>query len=546
MYSQCCAMRAVLTVQSGPRRGEGLAGPAATGGSKSSGRIKSVVTADAGITDVWGAKGGGAAAKRRSPRGGVAPGRTTVAAAEDGAAADSGPPPFLVPLLPYGLSNQVVALKEALALAAVLKWPVVSYGFWPHHTELEAAGLAGNASQPAAGDAERGGASRGGGNEGGDQEPGRDTVRTAMISYDTIFDRRSLAPSVTIIGLEDAVRQHGWSGRPDVLLSISPIGLTPTTDKLAAAGVLDLQGVAMMRNHAFSGLLRAQLNALPCCTERCPRRVTARMGKSPAIAATARDFVFAALSGARPATPMSTQGQAGVAAAAATTAPPAPYIALHIRPYPDPCLDYFAAMDTFDATDAAKVCKNPRLLAQMVPLVWRAVAAWRGGAGQQGPPPPVFIMSHPRVRDVVRREIRRLWAAQGAAGGAAAAAEAATAAGHEPGVALSLPLPLPALHFLDVSDLPAELRHQVAANSLLSVVEQEVCRTAAVFIGTAASSISVLVAQERAAEAEAVGGGGGTLGGRSGDAVGARVVEGGGGVAGIIALSGWEGTTVLL
>ncbi|GLC57910.1 hypothetical protein PLESTB_001288200 [Pleodorina starrii] len=204
------------------------------------------------------------------------------------------------------------------------------------------------------------------------------------------------------------------------------------------------------------------------------------------------------------------------------------YIALHVRPYPDTCFEYFAGMRHFDGAAAAKVCRNPRLLLRMVPLVRQLLHAratattaaahttaavnistttattttsttssTTAAAATASPPVPaaLFVMSHPRVREVLRRELRRLWAA--------AESEAAAAAGGGGGRGGGLPPPpLPALFFLDSSYLPeGQLRNHVATNSLLSMVEQEVCRMAGAFVGTKASSISVLVAQERVAAA---------------------------------------------
>lgn len=118
------------------------------------------------------------------------------------------------------------------------------------------------------------------------------------------------------------------------------------------------------------------------------------------------------------------------------------------------------------------------------------------------PPAAVFVMSHPRVREVLQRELNRLWRLT-----ATDIPPAADVAGDEGGglVSTSPPRPhpspflppVPRLLFLSVSSLPPQLRSHVAAVSLLSLVEQEVCREARHFIGTKASSISVLVAQER-------------------------------------------------
>ncbi|KAG2491847.1 hypothetical protein HYH03_009803 [Edaphochlamys debaryana] len=182
------------------------------------------------------------------------------------------------------------------------------------------------------------------------------------------------------------------------------------------------------------------------------------------------------------------------------------YVAVHVRPHPDTCIQYFASFHHFKKVAAGEVCTNPRFLSKLVRRL-RGIAAERAAAAvhtahtrqvrhapaQSQPALTVFVMSHPAIRRAVFSEVARLWAIQEdkEAKPRRAAAPAA--------------LPAPTLVFLDSGQLPAALRDHVAHTSLLSMVEQEVCRAAPVFLGTTLSSISVLVAQERAAEAAQAG-----------------------------------------
>ncbi|GLI65073.1 hypothetical protein VaNZ11_008499 [Volvox africanus] len=503
--------------------------------------------------------------------------------------------PFLIPLLPFGLSNQILALKEALALAAVLNWTVVALGFWPHSSELAAAaGLSlmpgGKANRgllelDAAGDvvSERTGSA----GESSHQHQHQHQLRlnaSSVIPFDTVFDRKALAPLVRVINREEAVRQYGWfqSGRVDVLLSVSPTsGLESTLDKAHQAELLDAQGVRIVRNYGFScntgglsWLSRAaaghrwvalysyrrvvpagrssyrgfKWDSSPC--SRSYHQVSLHMKKSPLITSTARSFVARALAKMQEGEEqrqLRLRGEVGAAAEEGTsgdgpggniTTSMPYYIALHVRPYPDSCLDHFANMSTFDLDTASPVCSNPRLLLKMVPLlrqllevriaadaavgkVWSPNGTWAlssspgstldaagadigPAAGPISQAAPVFVMSHPRVREVLRRELSRLWDEGDGSGAPGNGSSGGTPPSPPvPGSPLPPPpVPPPLLFFLNMPDLPLQLRAHVASTSLLSMVEQQVCSEAAAFVGTKASSISVLVAQERGAKDE--------------------------------------------
>ncbi|GIL59578.1 hypothetical protein Vafri_14318 [Volvox africanus] len=501
--------------------------------------------------------------------------------------------PFLIPLLPFGLSNQILALKEALALAAVLNWTVVALGFWPHSSELAAAkGL----SLKPGGKAQRGlleldaegdeiSKRAGSAGESTHQQQHQHQSRhnaASVIPFDMVFDRKALAPLVHVINREEAVQQYGWfqSGRADVLLSISPSsGLESALEKAHQAELLDARGVRIEQNHGFScstgGLswlsraatghrwvalynyrrvvpkARSSYRGFKWDSSPCGRsyhQVSLRMKKSSLITSTAQSFLTTALEkmreregqrklkeevGAVAEESTSGDGRGGNI----TTSMPY-YIALHVRPYPDSCLEHFANISHFDIDAANPVCNNPRLLLKMVPLlrqlleVRTAAAAAVGMAwspngtlakssspdstlGAAGAAPaalaaggpaaaaPVFVMSHPRVREFLRRELSRLWDEGDGSGGHANDSSGGAPPSPAFPASPSSPSPLvpaPLLFFLNIPDLPLQLRAHMASTSLLSMVEQQVCSEAASFIGTKASSISVLVAQERAAK----------------------------------------------
>ncbi|KAG2489788.1 hypothetical protein HYH03_011738 [Edaphochlamys debaryana] len=127
-------------------------------------------------------------------------------------------------------------------------------------------------------------------------------------------------------------------------------------------------------------------------------------------------------------------------------------------------------------------CSSASFIQDIVRRVRRAASEHAAAAVSSSAALPVFVMSHPGIRTAVRGEILRYWAA-------------ADAKDKENGKRLALPAPT--LYFMDLDHLPPALRDHYASTSLLSMVEQEVCRRANVFIGTHLSSISVLVAQER-------------------------------------------------
>ncbi|GFR48669.1 hypothetical protein Agub_g10624 [Astrephomene gubernaculifera] len=574
---------------------------------------------------------------------------------------------FVVPVLPYGLSNQIIALKEALALASLNNWTVVTYGFWPHYSELEAAGIVitslkttTKASDKSAA-SEKGTRGRGSrrqamaalaedkrsvgtdnvsrvwqekadelrrqargilhdedeasaGNVAGQQDrsglkQGEEEAQqrgSHTMPFDLIFDRQALAPMVRVISREDAIQQQVWPprGRADALILLSKTsGIEEALGKAKTSGLFDASGVGVIRNDAFrcdkrglawvSAAVRRHRWVLlysyrrivpparssyrsfahdesPCA--RAYHEVSLRLSKSPVVAATAHDFVAAALAAfQQQAAPLPLPAVGNAAASttssndgySSTSSIKPYYIALHVRPYPDDCLKYFVEMTSFDANAAAKECQNPLLLVKMVPLVRKIIQAASSAhaspdgssVSEQAPgqpmqattaaPAALFLMAHPRVRDVVRREFIRLWelgdtapagqeqrkgsssskrTQKGTRGSGSRASrklsakrfkakkdESETAdTEHDSDkvggrvtdtdqAPASQTLPLPRLFFLDVADLPAELRHRIGSNSLLSMVEQEICRTAHAFIGTAASSISVIVAQERVA-----------------------------------------------
>ncbi len=172
-----------------------------------------------------------------------------------------------------------------------------------------------------------------------------------------------------------------------------------------------------------------------------------------------------------------------------------------------PCHLFATQFEVFEVDKAIKVCKAPRLYDKLVPLVRQVVDEHGLGA--------VFIMAHPGIRNKIlaRFELERQ------------AALAASAAGKKPAASTgsttaSVPMPV----FFGMEELQELLRLPVSGGSkggvggkasggrgpgaaagvglsvsLLSMVEQEVCRAAAVFLGTPTSSMSVSVAQERLA-----------------------------------------------
>ncbi|EFJ42163.1 hypothetical protein VOLCADRAFT_97883 [Volvox carteri f. nagariensis] len=471
--------------------------------------------------------------------------------------------PFLIPLLPYGLSNQIVALKEALALAVVLNYTVVTLGFWPHRSEVAAA--AGQHLEPGALthravlelDAEEG-------EERNVEKSAEKQLQrinaSEVIPFDMVFDRSSLASLVRVITWEEAIRQYGWSqskGADALILLSRASGLDLVLEKVAAAGFMYTEHIHTARQYDFS----CDSRGLSWLVRTYTTQVSLRLKKSAWITQIARNFVQEALAGWALRQQQQGEGEgegeerkvetavamsAGFGPSAGATIPH--YIAVHVRPYPDECLDYFVNMTQYDPGAASQVCSNPKLLIKIVSLVRKlvetrdaaaAVAGGTSGSPEQEPsgggtmewsPPPatiapvpvpaaVFVMTHPRLRRVVEAEMSRLWesvkfSSEAILNSTDDPAHAAAVAAFSSNSTSSSPpsSPLPYLFFLGLSDLPPELRNHVASTSLLSMVEQQVCRQAEDFIGSKASSISVLVAQERV-EGERLEAGGASPGG---------------------------------
>lgn len=166
-----------------------------------------------------------------------------------------------------------------------------------------------------------------------------------------------------------------------------------------------------------------------------------------------------------------------------------------------PCHLLATQFEVFEVDKAIKVCKAPRLYDKLVSIVRQVADEHSLGA--------VFIMAHPGIRNKIRARFELERQAAGK-----------KAAGSTRNVTASVPVPV----FFDMDDLQALLRLPASGGSrggadgkassgrgsgaaagvglsvsLLSMVEQEVCRAAAVFLGTPTSSMSVSVAQERLA-----------------------------------------------
>ncbi|GLC42126.1 hypothetical protein PLESTM_001294200 [Pleodorina starrii] len=132
------------------------------------------------------------------------------------------------------------------------------------------------------------------------------------------------------------------------------------------------------------------------------------------------------------------------------------FIAVHIRPYPDACLDLWrSSLANFDYVAASKACQNPNLVHIVVNQTLDAIKRYNVSSN-------VFVMCHPAVRNLIL--------------------ELYGAAGMKP--------------FFFNEDILGPI-FGFSGPALLGMVEQEICNQADVFIGTGASTMTGIVYEER-------------------------------------------------
>ncbi|PNW74191.1 hypothetical protein CHLRE_13g588850v5 [Chlamydomonas reinhardtii] len=138
-----------------------------------------------------------------------------------------------------------------------------------------------------------------------------------------------------------------------------------------------------------------------------------------------------------------------------------PYVAAHVRPYPDPCVKIWTQNDTADRTDKVnQYCNNEYLLYRFAPSIKHLMTEYKIDTA--------FVMTHPKVREVVRSSL--------------------AAAGITP-------------LFMDLPDLKMPAGDKALSTgltfSLLAMVEEAVCAQAKAFVGTKESSMSATIILER-------------------------------------------------
>ncbi|KAG2497292.1 hypothetical protein HYH03_004875 [Edaphochlamys debaryana] len=138
-----------------------------------------------------------------------------------------------------------------------------------------------------------------------------------------------------------------------------------------------------------------------------------------------------------------------------------PFVAAHVRPYPDPCVRIWTQEDTPKRTENINEwCNNEYLIDRFAPSIKHLL--------QQYGVDTLFIMTHPRVRTVVEGILHQ--------------------AGLQP-------------VFMEMADVNPELAGiQLSTNltfSLLAMVEEAVCAKSKAFVGTKESSMTGTIIQDR-------------------------------------------------
>ncbi|GFR52194.1 hypothetical protein Agub_g14732, partial [Astrephomene gubernaculifera] len=77
-----------------------------------------------------------------------------------------------------------------------------------------------------------------------------------------------------------------------------------------------------------------------------------------------------------------------------------PFLAVHLRPYPDPCVRIWTQEDTPDRTERLRTyCNNDYLLHRFVPGIQHLMSAYQLST--------LFVMSPPLIRPMVREKLRQ-------------------------------------------------------------------------------------------------------------------------------------------
>ncbi|PNW79651.1 hypothetical protein CHLRE_08g361600v5 [Chlamydomonas reinhardtii] len=347
---------------------------------------------------------------------------------------------FIVPVLWHGPNNQATSIKEAIALASLLPGATVVLPDLAEHKFSDSA--------------------------------------AHRMLLDELFDLDAISKAgVSFVQLHQLRKQ--WDGQLDVLLYFREekfpavrrlvsrhMGLQPPEQEhwlrspismqkgCSSTQVAELRSmlrpyrfVAMLsyddfalQTHKLAGTLLSDCGADMCCEAYKQKGPLLR--KSDRIQELAQDFISTSIGKGKP------------------------YIAGHIRPMPDACVDLWkTAQDILDPKEMYDICRTDFMYNRFVPNLQALQKVYNTST--------VFIMTHPLIRPRVFRMLK--------------------AGGIDP-------------VFMDMEHFAAALRRPGAAPlatplsfSLLAMAEEAVSAAAVAFLGTAESSMTGMIVQERLA-----------------------------------------------
>ncbi|KAG2497631.1 hypothetical protein HYH03_004371 [Edaphochlamys debaryana] len=337
---------------------------------------------------------------------------------------------YLYPVLAWGPNNQVAGLKEALVLGRLLRRTVIVHDILNHYDEAKKSGKAvagGSASGP------------------------------KSMDFDLVFDLDHLCLHQSVVTLAER-RQGGWDLHLDAVAHFGDMFLGQIKNA-RALGVSDegspyldfeefkcvesqiekmIEDLKPYKHVAFivyENIVRDAGHGvkLRVTGELCHDeylRVSAQLTKSPRLVGMATRFREQRLGGGD-----------------------RPYVAVHLRPYPDKCLWHWK-QDRFETKRAAGACKNANL--------YNVFVQQTADAMRKNDVKVLFVMSYPELRPVISQMYGKV--------------------GIKP-------------VYYNEEDLEDAVGYR--SISLLGMVEEEIAYEADVFIGTSYSSMTGIIMQER-------------------------------------------------
>ncbi|KAG2495247.1 hypothetical protein HYH03_006520 [Edaphochlamys debaryana] len=340
---------------------------------------------------------------------------------------------FIYPLLPFGPGNQLMGLREALVLGRVFNRTVIIHQILPLHYDDEKA------------------------------EGGRGSTRP--LDFDMLYDFDHLSRYQSVVTQEELMAR-GWNGHLDFvghvgtrffeeynlnrfrLLNVSwdkktrfhdfdEFDCTPEDVVRVAERLTPHKYAAFALYQTAVGDTGAACFRLKETGRLCHDvylQVLLSMVRSPYILNVVRRFREQSLGGAN-----------------------APYVAVHVRPYEDICMEVWKK-EPYNDTRATEICKNGNLYRVFVQQTLEHMRKWKVDIKAS----KLFVMAHPVLRPVITKLYKQA-----------------------------------DLHpvFYNMPDLEDVVGFR--SLSLLGMVEEEIATQADYFLGSHVSSMTATVLQDR-------------------------------------------------